>query len=139
MSTFSVSLRYQAFTSRARILCLFLNFYNFIYSFLAAVGFCWFARAFSSCGNQGLLSSCHAFASPWGGFSYCRAPGSRHEVAAQRLGSWGSRAKLLQGMWNLPGPGIKPVSPALAGGFFTTEPPGKPFIYLVLKILLEYR
>ena len=29
---------------------------------------------------------------------------------------------------NCPNPGIKPVSPALEGGFFTTEPPGKPFI-----------
>ena len=29
-------------------------------------------------------------------------------------------------MWDLPGPGLKPVSPALAGGFLTTEPPGKP-------------
>ena len=29
-------------------------------------------------------------------------------------------------MWDLPGSGIKPVSPALAGGFFTTESPGKP-------------
>ena len=28
-------------------------------------------------------------------------------------------------MWDLPGP-EKTVSPALAGGFFTTEPPGKP-------------
>ena len=28
-------------------------------------------------------------------------------------------------MWDLPGPGIKPLSPALAGGFLTTEPPGK--------------
>ena len=28
-------------------------------------------------------------------------------------------------MWDLPGPGIEPVSSALAGGFFTTEPPGK--------------
>ena len=28
-------------------------------------------------------------------------------------------------MWVLLGPGIEPVSPALAGGFFTTEPPGK--------------
>ena len=27
---------------------------------------------------------------------------------------------------DLPHPGIEPVSPALAGGFFTTEPPGKP-------------
>ena len=31
---------------------------------------------------------------------------------------------LLQG--TLPGPVIKSLSPALAGGFFTTEPPGKP-------------
>ena len=27
---------------------------------------------------------------------------------------------------DLPNPGIEPVSPALAGGFFTTEPLGKP-------------
>ena len=27
---------------------------------------------------------------------------------------------------DLPNPGIKPASPALAGGFFTTEPPGNP-------------
>ena len=27
---------------------------------------------------------------------------------------------------DLPDPGIEPVSPALAGGFFTTKPPGKP-------------
>jgi len=29
-------------------------------------------------------------------------------------------------MWDLPRPGMEPMSPALAGGFFTTEPPGKP-------------
>ena len=29
-------------------------------------------------------------------------------------------------MWDLPGPGVKPVSPALAGGFLTTAPPGEP-------------
>ena len=28
-------------------------------------------------------------------------------------------------MWNLPGPGIEPMSPALAGEFLTTGPPGK--------------
>jgi len=27
---------------------------------------------------------------------------------------------------DLPDSGIKPMSPALAGGFFTSEPPGKP-------------
>ena len=29
-------------------------------------------------------------------------------------------------MWDLPGSGIEPVSPALAGGFFTTEPTEEP-------------
>ena len=29
-------------------------------------------------------------------------------------------------MWDLSGPGLEPVSPALAGGFLTTMPPGKP-------------
>ena len=28
-------------------------------------------------------------------------------------------------MWDLPGPGLEPVSPALAGGFLTTVSPGK--------------
>ena len=28
-------------------------------------------------------------------------------------------------MWDIPGQGIEPVSPALAGGFSTTGPPGK--------------
>ena len=37
-------------------------------------------------------------------------------------------------MWDLPGPGIKPVSPALAGGFFTTEPPGMTLILSVAYI-----
>ena len=27
---------------------------------------------------------------------------------------------------DLPDPGTKPMSPSLAGGFFTSEPPGKP-------------
>ena len=28
-------------------------------------------------------------------------------------------------MWDLPGPGLETVSPALADGFLTTVPPGK--------------
>ena len=34
-------------------------------------------------------------------------------------------------MWDLPGPGLEPVSPALAGGFLTTAPPGKPELDLL--------
>ena len=42
-----------------------------------------------------------------------------------RLSSCGAWAQLLCGIWDLPGAGIEPVSPALAGGFLTTVPPGK--------------
>ena len=37
-------------------------------------------------------------------------------------------------MWDLPGPGLEPVSPALAGGFLTNAPPGKPlYLFFTLK------
>ena len=51
-----------------------------------------------------------------------------------RLSSRGARAELLPSRWDrLPRPGIKPVSPALADGFFTTEPLGKPLGLYFLK------
>ena len=37
---------------------------------------------------------------------------------------------------NLPDPGIKPVSSALANKFFTTEPPGKPRVFQILVYLM---
>ena len=37
-------------------------------------------------------------------------------------------------MWDLPGSGIEPMSPTLAGGFFTTEPQGKPLSSLIFKL-----
>ena len=36
-------------------------------------------------------------------------------------------------MWNLPGPGIEPISSALAGGFLTTGPPGKSRTFILKK------
>ena len=44
-------------------------------------------------------------------------------VAAHGLSS--SPAYLLCSIWSLPSPGIEPVSPALAGWFLPTVPPGK--------------
>ncbi|KAJ8794193.1 hypothetical protein J1605_003339 [Eschrichtius robustus] len=49
-----------------------------------------------------------------------------HRLQTRRLSNCGSRAQLLRGMWDLPRPGLEPVSPALAGRFSTTAPPGKP-------------
>ena len=80
-------------------------------------------------------------ASHYRGLSCCRAraPGTQASVVVAcglsscglralelRLSSCGARAQLLRGMWDLPGPGLEPVSLALAGGFLTTTPPGKP-------------
>ena len=55
-------------------------------------------------------------------------------VAEHRLSSPDLPVYLLQGMWDLPGPGIKPVSLALQGGFSTIVPPRKP--YSVVKPFL---
>ena len=41
-------------------------------------------------------------------------------------------------MRNLPRSGTEPVSPALAGEFFTTEPPGKPSCSLLKGNFAEY-
>ena len=46
-------------------------------------------------------------------------------AAEHELSSVGARAQVPHGMWNLPGPGIEPMSPALVGGFLTTGPPQK--------------
>ena len=35
-------------------------------------------------------------------------------------------------MWDAPEPGIEPVSPALAGRFSTTEPPGSLPLYFLI-------
>ena len=39
---------------------------------------------------------------------------------------------------NLPDPGIEPTSPTLAGGFFTTEPPGKPGEVCIYAYIYTY-
>ena len=53
----------------------------------------------------------------------CSPPGSSvHGISQVRILEWVANF-FSRG---LPGPGIKPESPALAGGFFPTEPPGKP-------------
>lgn len=54
-------------------------------------------------------------------------------VGEHGLSSWGPRAWLLPGMWNLPQWGIAPVSPALAGDFYPLyqqESPEEDFLKL---------
>ena len=89
------------------------------------------ARAFSSCGERGPL-----FIAVRGPLTIAASLVAEHRLQTRRLSSCGSHAQLLRGVWDLPRPGLEPVSPALAGGFLTTVPPGKPSgRFLVLCLL----
>ena len=93
-------------------------------------------RLFSSCGKRGLLSSCIVQVSHCSGFSCCRAWALGYlgfSIAAPRLWSTGSlvvahrlHCSKACGILLTHDPWIKHMSSALAGGFFTTESPGKP-------------
>ena len=126
--------------------CLNVNFFkiNFIYLFIYYFRLHWVFVAvrglFSSCGERGLLFIAvrgflirwllllHSTGSRRVGFSSCG-------IQTQQLWLMGSRVQAQQ-LWctglvaprhvGLPGPGLEPVSPALAGGLLTTVPPRKP-------------
>ena len=55
-------------------------------------------------------------------------PAAEHRLCTRRLRGGGSRAQTLSGMWDPPGLGHKPASPASAGRLSTTVPPGKPHL-----------
>ena len=94
----------------------FFFFFGCLGSLLWCVGFSlWWLLLLRSTGSR------HA------GFSSCGSWALEH-----RLSSCGAQTQLLHGMWDLPGPGLEPVSPALAAGFLTTAPPGKsPNVFLL--------
>ena len=120
----------------------FLIFYKFIYLFIfGCFGSSLLHVGFLQLQRGGPTLGCGAWACHCGGFSCCgaRALGTWSSVGVargfsscglraleSRFSSCGARAQLLRGMWDLPGPGLEPVSPALVGRFLTTELPGKP-------------
>ena len=87
---------------------------------MAVLGLRFCARAFSSCDKWGPL-----FIAVRGPLTVAASLVAEHRLQTCRLSNCGSRAQLLCGMWDLPRPGLEPVSPALAGRFSTTVPPGK--------------
>ena len=112
-------------------LFFFLNFIYF-YLFMAVLGLRLCARAFSSCGKRGPL-----FIVAHGPLTIAASLVAEHRLQTRRLSSCGSRAQSLRGMWDLPRPGLEPVSPALAGRFSTTAPPGKPNTLFLNLLLLR--
>ena len=88
---------------------------------MAVLGLRFCARAFSSCGKRGPL-----FIAVRGPLTIAASLVAEHRLQTHKLSNCGSWAQLFRGMWDLPRPGLEPVSPALAGRLSTTAPPGKP-------------
>ena len=88
------------------------------------------ARAFSSCGERGPL-----FIAVRGPLTIAASLVAEHRLQMRRLSNCASRAQLLRGMWDPPRPGLEPMSPALAGRFSTTVPPGKPSCVVFVQSL----
>ena len=84
------------------------------------------------CAHAQLLSHVWLFVTPW-------------TVAHWALLSMGfSRQEYWSGLpcpppGDLPNSGIEPTSPSLEGGFFTTEPPGKPQLYSNRVLILDFK
>ena len=133
---------------KAPVYCVCVCFFNFFkneFIYLIYFWLLWFfvaVRCFLQLRRAAATHRCGAQTSHCGGFSCCgaQALGAWASVAAahklsscgsraleHRLSSCGARPQLLHGMWDLPRPGLEPVSPALAGRFLTTAPPGKPY------------
>ena len=99
-------------------------------------------QAFPSCGEGGLLfvaghGLLTAVASLVVGhrLQVCRLSSCGARILEHRLHSYATWAELLRGTWDLPRPGIEPMSPALKGRISSTEPPGKHFVSFLLGFL----
>ena len=102
----------------------FFFFLNLIYLFISingCVGSSFLCEGFLQLWQAGATLHRGAWASHHRSLSCCGAQAP--DAQAQQLWLTGP---LLRGMWDLPRPGLEPVSPALAGRLSTTAPPGKP-------------
>ena len=112
------------------IFFLYKLFFPFIYLFI----YFWLRWVFIAACGLSVVAASGGYSSLW-----CTGLGTRASVFVAyglsscglqalecRLSSCVAWALLLCSTWDLPGPGLEPVSPALAGGFLTTAPPGKP-------------
>ena len=100
---------------------------------MAVLGLRFCATAFSSCSKRGPL-----FIAVRGPLTIAASLIAEHRLQTRRLSNCGSRAQLLRDIWDLPRPGLEPMSPALAGIFSTTAPPGKPGLPFYINYLQVY-
>ena len=81
---------------------------------MAVLGLHFCVRAFSSCGKWG-----PPFIAVRGPLTVVASLVAEHSLQTRRLSNCGSRAQLLCSTWDLPRPGLEPVSPALSASALT--------------------
>ena len=109
------------FITFCKLLHIYVNFYLFISGCAGSS----LLRGLSLVAVRGLLIVMASLVAERGlSGVWISSFGSR--ALEHRLNSCGAQAQLLCSICHLPRPGTEPMPPALAGGFFTTEPPGKP-------------
>ena len=91
-------------------LIILLFFFFFLINLFIYFWLCWVFVSvlglFSSCGERG-----PPFIAVRGPLTIAASLVAEHRLQTRRLSNCGSRAQLLRGMWDLPRPGLKPVSP----------------------------
>ena len=115
---------YFLFLYRWSYMTFFFFFKNFTFFIYLFFWLCWVfvsVRGLSPAAASGGHPS-----SRCAGLSPSQPLVAEHRLQTRKPSSCGTRAQLLRGTRDPPRPGPEPVSPALAGRFPTTAPPGKP-------------
>ena len=115
----------------------FFKFFLFIFGCAGSLSLCWLSLVAVS-GAYSLVALCRLLITGASLVSAHRLQGMQGSVVEahglssciswaleHRLSSWDAWALLLCCIWHFPGSETEPASPALVGGIFTTEPPGK--------------
>ena len=104
------------------LICIYLFSLWLCWVFVAAYGL-----SLAVASRATLYLGCSGFSLPWLLSLWSMRSRARRLQWLQHVGSL-VEAQLPCSMWDLPRPGIEPLSLALQRGFLTTGPPGKPLL-----------
>ena len=116
---FRISPTKATFTTSTFVIIM-LSLFFFFLTYLFILFYFWLCWVFAAARRLSLVAASGSYSSLW-----CVGSPTHHKLS--------NCTQLLRGMWDLPGPGLEPLSPALAGRFLTTVSPWKfalTFLYL---------
>ena len=97
---------------------------------MAVLGLRFCARVFSSCGKWGPL-----FIAVHGPLTIAASLAAEHGLQTRRLSNCGLQAESLRSMWDLPKPGLEPVSPHWQADSQPLHHQGSPYFhYFIFQV-----